>query len=96
LTEELSLSDEQRGQVESVLRDAAGKMVGLREEHGGGGGDREAARKQLRKIQRETESQLSEILDDQQMKRYKELAQERLERLKDQRRKGGHHPPGRG
>ena len=47
-------------------------------------------------LQRETDSQMAGILDEEQMKRYKELAQERRERVKEQRKKGGHRPPRQG
>lgn len=84
LTRELALTDEQRQRLEPVLLDSARRVQAAFDARG----DRNAMRSTMRKIGQETEKKVGKILDDRQMKRYREIVAER----RQSKRKGGRPP----
>jgi Spy/CpxP family protein refolding chaperone len=93
LTDELSLTEDQAQQVEPILLDVAEQMVELREGRDPGDGDRSAVRDEMRKIHRAAGKELSEILDEDQMTRYRELMEQHRRQTRDHSGHGGRQKP---
>jgi Spy/CpxP family protein refolding chaperone len=92
LSTELSLTDSQRAEIEPILLEAVTRMGDLREQYGppgeAGEEDRKAAREAVREIHKSTSSQLSAILDAEQMKDYRELQRQHREKMRERRGNG--------
>jgi periplasmic protein CpxP/Spy len=76
LTERLALSEQQQGQVRSILTQQHDQMQALRSQAGQAGQDRGAAREQMRSIHETTQQQISAVLTEQQRTTYQTLRQE--------------------
>ena len=90
LTEELSLSDEQRTQLEPVLLDTARKIQAA---FNSSDGDRDAMRESMRTIHRENQKKVAAILDDRQMTRYREILEEHRKSKGRSKGNQGARPP---
>lgn len=75
LTERLELSEEQAGEVRTIL-DAQGTKRREMFQGGGGGGDRSAMRGQMTELQEETTVMLAEVLNETQMVEYAKIQEE--------------------
>ena len=100
LLEELGLNEEQRTQVDAILKSQKEKRRELLSEHRE---TRSEAGEQMKELREETEGKLREVLNDEQFGRFQELREERRNRGKrggghggghrgmGKRGKGGHH-----
>ncbi|WP_419949830.1 hypothetical protein [Candidatus Palauibacter sp.] len=79
LTERLELDDEQVTKVREVLQAQAEtrreRFQGMR-----GSGDRSAMMQMMQELQQETETKLAEVLNDEQMEKYREYVAEQRQR----------------
>jgi Spy/CpxP family protein refolding chaperone len=72
LTTALTLTDEQKPKVKTVLEDQQKKMQELRNES-----DQETRRTKMQDLRKETEKKMKGILTEEQFKKYTEMAQRR-------------------
>jgi Spy/CpxP family protein refolding chaperone len=77
--EQLNLSDEQRSQIEEILKTQHEQIRAIREQVREGSLDREQAREQIHEIRQEGRAQIEAILTPEQLEQWEALHQERLE-----------------
>ena len=75
LTEQLELTDEQAEQMKPIIEEQTKKQQELFQN---AGGDRETMRAEMMKLRDETEELYSEVLTEDQMKKYQEMVQQRM------------------
>ena len=75
LTEQLDLTDEQAEQMKPIIEEQTKKQQELFQN---AGGDRETMRAEMMKLRDETEELYSEVLTEDQMKKYQEMVQQRM------------------
>ena len=95
LTERLNLTEEQKVQMQPVIKDDMEKhrdvMTKAREQEIK---DREAVRAQFEAIDKETDAKLATILSAEQLKEFQKIREERRARMHDKRHRGGPPPFG--
>jgi len=84
LTTQLELNDAQVEQLRPIVEEQTKRQQALFDSYAG---DRETMRAEMTKLRDETDEQFAEVLSEAQMKKYRELRQQRM-------RQG--RPPGRG
>lgn len=84
LTTQLDLDDAQAEQLRPIVEEQTKRQQALFESYSG---DRETMRAEMTKLRDETDEQFARVLSEEQMKKYRELRQQRM-------RQG--RPPGRG
>jgi hypothetical protein len=97
MTEDLSLSEKQQGEVKEILAAQGLKRDALRE-GGAEPHDRGEVFRQMMDLRVETNGQIEAVLDDAQRKKFTAMREERRKRLEawDRGRRGpGGGPPGR-
>ncbi len=82
LKDRLSLSDEQTADITVILKEQRAKMEKLRGSAEPGPGMRES----FQKLSAETDAEILKILDEDQQKEYKKLAEERRQNMRERRR----------
>jgi len=91
MTEALSLSDEQVAQVGPILKSTMEKQLEMRKKMRSEGADRRAMREMLGELNDSHNTQLAEVLSEEQMTKYKEW---RKEQQKNRRGGRGQGRPG--
>ena len=76
MTEALGLSDEQVAQVGPILQGTLEKQLKMRDSMRAGGGDRASMREKLGELNDMQNTQLAEVLSEEQMVKYKEWRKE--------------------
>jgi len=82
LDEELNLDDKQYSKIENILENQMKEFRKLRDESDG---DREQMREKGRKMMKDTDDKILDLLDDGQKKKYRKLIEERRQN-RDRRR----------
>lgn len=75
LQHDLQLNDQQLASLQPILAEQQRKMEAIRQEHGGGQGNREGMRAAMQQLRTTTNAQVAAILTDAQFKRFKEQQQ---------------------
>lgn len=79
LKEELALTDDQADQITDILKEQRNQMENLRESFDG---ERGQMRDKFREIREKTNTQIKELLTDEQKEKYDEFVEERQSRMR--------------